>query len=55
MSKKEDHTILIKKDGRFYIGHCLEIPQTRGRGDTKQEAIEDTKKINQIMQILSGR
>jgi len=44
MSKKEDYNILIKKDGEFYVGYCLEIPQARGQGYTKQEAITDTKK-----------
>lgn len=44
MSKKEDYNILIKKDEEFYVGYCLEIPQARGQGDTKQEAITDTKK-----------
>ncbi len=44
MSKKEDYSILVKKDGQFYAGYCLEIPQARGQGDTKQEAITDTKK-----------
>ncbi len=44
MSKKENYNILIKKDGEFYVGYCLEIPQARGQGDTKQEAIADTKK-----------
>lgn len=44
MGRKEDYSILIKKDGRFYTGYCLEIPQARDQGDTKQEAITDTKK-----------
>jgi len=44
MSKKEDYNILIKKDGEFYVGYCLEISQARGQGNTKQEAITDTKK-----------
>ncbi len=44
MSKKEDYNILIKKDGKFYVGYCLEIPQARGQGDTRQEAVADTKK-----------
>ena len=35
---------MIKKDGKFYVGYCLEIPQARGQGNTKAEAIEDTKK-----------
>jgi hypothetical protein len=35
---------LIKKDGKFYYGQCLEIPQARGQGNTKAETIEDTKK-----------
>jgi predicted RNase H-like HicB family nuclease len=44
VSEKRDYNILIKKDGKFYYGQCLEIPQARGQGDTKAEAIEDTKK-----------
>ena len=43
MAAKQDFNIIIKKDGRFYSGYCLEIPQARGQGDTKTEAIEDTK------------
>jgi len=48
MSRKEDYNILIKKDGQFYTGYCLEIPQARGQGNTKQEAITDTKKAIQL-------
>jgi len=44
VQKKQDYNIIIKKDGKFYTGYCLEIPQARGQGDTKSEAIEDTKK-----------
>ena len=35
---------MLKKDGKFYAGYCLEIPQARGQGNTKAEAIEDTKR-----------
>ncbi len=48
MSEKRDYNILLKKDGKFYVGQCLEIPQARGQGDTKAEAIEDTKKAIKI-------
>jgi predicted RNase H-like HicB family nuclease len=41
---KSNYSILIKKDGKFYTGQCLEIPQARGQGKTKVEAVEDTKK-----------
>jgi len=44
MSKKENYNILVKKDGKTYAGYCLEIPQARGQGNTKQDAITDTKK-----------
>jgi len=44
MPEKKDYNILIKKDEKFYAGQCLEIPQARGQGSTKAEAIEDTKK-----------
>ena len=56
MNKKEDYNILIKKDGKFYVGYCLEVPQARGQGNTKQEAIEDTKKAIKICRsYLEGR
>ena len=48
MSEKRDYSILLKKDGIFYVGQCLEIPQARGQGNTKAEAIEDTKKAIKI-------
>jgi len=44
MVEKKDYKIVVKKDGKFYVGYCLEIPQARGQGDTKSQAIEDTKK-----------
>ncbi len=44
MSEKRDYNIMLKKDGKFYTGQCLEIPQARGQGDTRDEAIQDTKK-----------
>ena len=44
MSKKVDYNIFIKKDGKFYVGYCLEIPKARGQGNTKQKAVRDTKK-----------
>jgi len=44
MSEKQDYNISIKKDGAFYVGQCLEIPQARGQGDTKEMAIKDTTK-----------
>lgn len=40
---KKEYSIVIKKDGKFYAGYCLEIPQAHGQGNTKKEAIEDTK------------
>jgi predicted RNase H-like HicB family nuclease len=41
---KKEYNIVIKKDGKFYVGYCLEIPQARGQGNTKAEAIKDTKR-----------
>ena len=35
---------MVKKDGKFYAGYCLEIPQAKGQGNTRDEAIEDAKK-----------
>ena len=44
MAEKKEYNIAIKKDGKFYVGYCLEIPQARGQGNTREEAIKDTKR-----------
>ena len=44
MWQKGSYNIIVKKDGKFYSGYCLEIPQAKGQGNTRDEAIEDTKK-----------
>lgn len=51
MPEKRDYNILIKKDGKFYVGYCLEIPQARGQGNTKAEAIVDTKRAIKLCKI----
>lgn len=43
MALRRDYSIVIKKDGKFYVGYCLEIPQARGQGNTKAQAVSDTK------------
>ena len=45
---KKEYNIVIKKDGKFYTGYCLEIPQAHGQGDTKKEAVADTKEAIKI-------
>lgn len=44
MAEKKQYSIKLKKDGKYYVGYCLEIPQARGQGNTKNDAIEDTKR-----------
>ena len=44
MAERRDYNIIMKKDGQFYVGCCLEIPQARGQGNTKDETMLDTKK-----------
>ncbi len=44
MLRKNNYSIVIKKDDKFYLGYCIEIPQANGQGNTRDEAIEDTKK-----------
>lgn len=44
MVQKKEFNIVVKKDGKFYAGYCIEMPQAGGQGNTKAEAIEDTKK-----------
>jgi predicted RNase H-like HicB family nuclease len=39
-----EYNIAIEKDGKFYVGYCIGIPQARGQGNTKSEAIKDTKR-----------
>jgi len=41
---KREYNIAVKKDGKFYVGYCPEIPQARGQGNTKAEAIKDAKR-----------
>lgn len=41
---KKSYCVVVKKDGKFYAGYCLEFLQARGQGDTRAEAIEDAKK-----------
>lgn len=54
--EKRDYNIVLKKDGKFYVGYCLEIPQARGQGNSKEEAIQDTKKaIKLCRSYLEGR
>lgn len=56
MAERRDYNIIIKKDGKFYVGYCLEIPQARGQGNTKDEAILDTKKaIKLCKSYLEGK
>lgn len=44
MVHRRDYNIVVKKDGNFYVGYCIEIPQARGQGTTKAETIIDTKR-----------
>jgi hypothetical protein len=44
VTKGRDYNIVIKKDGKFYVGYCLEIPQARGQGTIKTDSIKDTKR-----------
>lgn len=56
MAERRDYSIIIKKDGKFYVGYCLEIPQARGQGNTKAEAILDTKQaIKLCKSYLEGK
>jgi predicted RNase H-like HicB family nuclease len=56
VAERRDYNIVIKKDGEFYVGYCLEIPQARGQGNTKAEAIQDTKQsIKLCKSYLEGK
>lgn len=48
MTEKKDYKIMVKRDEKYYVGYRLEIPQARGQGDTKSQAIEYTKKAIKI-------
>lgn len=54
--ERKEYNIMIKKDGKFYVGYCLEIPQARGQGNTRDEAIQDTKRaIKLCRSYLEGK
>lgn len=44
----KEYNIVIRKDGKFYVGYCQEMRQARGQGDTIPEAVEDTIKAIKI-------
>lgn len=48
---KAEYHIAIKKDGEFYLGYCLEIPQARGQGKTKAEAIKDAERHQALQSV----
>ena len=48
---EQDYHVIVKKDGKFYMGYCLEMPQALGQGDTKKEAVEDTIEAIKLCQI----
>ena len=50
MALRRDYNILVKKDGKFYVGYCLEIPQARVQGNTKTEAVSDTKEAIKLFE-----
>jgi predicted RNase H-like HicB family nuclease len=41
---EKEYNIAVRKDGKFYVGYCLEIPKARGQGNTKEAAVENTKR-----------
>lgn len=44
MAGEKEYNIAVRKDGKFYVGYCLEIPKARGEGNTKKAAVKDTKR-----------
>lgn len=44
MAGEREYNIAVKKDVKFYVGYCLEIPKARGHGNTREAAVEDTKR-----------
>ena len=56
MPEKKEYNIAVKRDGKFYVGCCLEIPQARGQGNTKEEAIKDiTRAIKLCRDYLEAK
>lgn len=44
MAGEQAYNIAVKSDGKFYLGYCLEIPKARGQENTKEAAVENTKR-----------
>jgi predicted RNase H-like HicB family nuclease len=51
MTTKLDCDIMIEKDGKFYVGYCLEIPQAMGQGNTMAKAIWEPKKCIKLCKL----
>jgi predicted RNase H-like HicB family nuclease len=51
---KREYSIAVRKDSKFYVGYCLEIPQARGQGNTKAEATRDAKRAIRLCESYLG-
>ncbi len=36
-------TVILEKDGKWYVAYCPEFPGANGQGETKEEAIDSLK------------
>ncbi len=50
---RNEFTVIIERDGEWYIAYCLEIPGANGQGKTKEEARESLAEA--IALILEDR
>lgn len=48
-----EHTILIERQGEWFVARCLDLPDARGRGRTKEECLADV--ICAIGEVLAEK
>ena len=48
-----EFSVIIEKDGAWFVSYCPEVPGANGQGKTKDECLADLKKAVQL--ILQDR
>lgn len=49
MLTHNEFTAVIEKEGKWFIGYCLEVPGANGQGKTKDECL---KSLEQAVELI---
>ena len=47
-----NRTIVVEKREDFFVAKCLEIPEASSKGATEEEAITNTKKALEALELF---